>query len=57
MNIQRSEELYTKAEKLMPGGVNSPVRACRNVGKTPLFIDRRNKGSGKRSDFRSVPRG
>ena len=40
MNIQRSEELYTKAEKLMPGGVNSPVRACRNVGKTPLFIDR-----------------
>ena len=39
MNIQRSEELYTKAEKLMPGGVNSPVRACRNVGKTPLFID------------------
>ena len=40
MNTQLSKELYTKAEKLMPGGVNSPVRACRNVGKTPLFIDR-----------------
>lgn len=39
MNTQLSKELYTKAEKLMPGGVNSPVRACRNVGKTPLFID------------------
>ena len=40
MNTQLSKELYAKAEKLMPGGVNSPVRACRNVGKTPLFIDR-----------------
>ena len=40
MNIQRSEGLYKKACSLMPGGVNSPVRACRNVGKTPLFIDR-----------------
>ena len=40
MNIQKSESLYNKAQKFMPGGVNSPVRACRNVGRTPLFIDR-----------------
>ena len=39
MNTKRSEELYKKALTLMPGGVNSPVRACRNVGRTPLFID------------------
>lgn len=40
MNIKKSENLYGKALNFMPGGVNSPVRACRNVGKTPLFIDR-----------------
>lgn len=33
-----SRELYLKATKLMPGGVNSPVRACRNVDSLPLFI-------------------
>lgn len=40
MNIrtERSEELYKKACEFMPGGVNSPVRACRNVGTVPLFI-------------------
>lgn len=40
MNIKKSESLYNKAQKFMPGGVNSPVRACCNVGRTPLFIDR-----------------
>ncbi|MBR1529231.1 MAG: glutamate-1-semialdehyde 2,1-aminomutase [Oscillospiraceae bacterium] len=39
MKIQESERLYQKALQFMPGGVNSPVRACRNVGRTPLFID------------------
>lgn len=39
MNIQKSEILYKKAINLMPGGVNSPVRACKNVGKTPVFIE------------------
>lgn len=39
MNTDRSNELYKKALEFMPGGVNSPVRACRSVGKTPLFID------------------
>jgi glutamate-1-semialdehyde 2,1-aminomutase len=34
----RSEELFTRAVELMPGGVNSPVRAFRGVGGTPRFI-------------------
>ena len=36
----RSEELFQTASKLMPGGVNSPVRAFKSVGGTPLFIKR-----------------
>ena len=40
----RSASLYEEAEKLMPGGVNSPVRAFKAVGGTPVFI-RRAKGS------------
>jgi glutamate-1-semialdehyde 2,1-aminomutase len=35
-----SEKLYTEASELFPGGVNSPVRAWRNVSGTPLFIVR-----------------
>jgi glutamate-1-semialdehyde 2,1-aminomutase len=35
----KSNLLYEKSEKLMPGGVNSPVRAFRAVNRTPLFID------------------
>lgn len=35
----RSCELFTKACELIPGGVNSPVRACKNVDSIPLFID------------------
>ncbi|MBD5627725.1 MAG: glutamate-1-semialdehyde 2,1-aminomutase [Desulfovibrio sp.] len=34
----RSRELYEAALALIPGGVNSPVRACRNVESLPLFI-------------------
>lgn len=33
-----STELFTKAQTLIPGGVNSPVRAFKNVGGTPLFF-------------------
>src|ERR687894_2673095 len=33
-----SEKLFEVAQKLMPGGVNSPVRAFRGVGGTPRFI-------------------
>ena len=35
-----SEELFAKARKVIPGGVNSPVRACRSVGMNPVFIQR-----------------
>src|ERR1041384_1899611 len=38
MQQSKSEELFSKALELMPGGVNSPVRAFRGVGGTPLFI-------------------
>lgn len=34
----RSEELFREACELIPGGVNSPVRACHNVDSLPLFI-------------------
>jgi len=40
MNLQRSELLYQQALACIPGGVNSPVRACKSVGADPLFIDR-----------------
>ena len=33
-----SSKLFARAKELMPGGVNSPVRAFRGVGGTPLFI-------------------
>lgn len=34
----RSQKLFAEAQKIIPGGVNSPVRACRNVHADPLFI-------------------
>ncbi len=34
----RSAELYRRALELMPGGVNSPVRAMRAIGREPLFV-------------------
>ena len=40
MNTERSQQLYERACEFMPGGVNSPVRACRSVGMSPLFISR-----------------
>ena len=36
----RSSELFARAQKRIPGGVNSPVRAFRNVGGDPFFVDR-----------------
>jgi glutamate-1-semialdehyde 2,1-aminomutase len=36
----RSTELYRRALDLMPGGVNSPVRAMRSIGRDPIFIAR-----------------
>ena len=40
MTHPRSEELYARASRLIPGGVNSPVRAFRAVGGAPLFFTR-----------------
>ena len=40
MHTECSEELYSRAKELMPGGVNSPVRAFLSVGGTPRFIRR-----------------
>src|SRR5690606_38918138 len=37
-NISRSIEAFSKAKELIPGGVNSPVRAIKSVGGNPLFI-------------------
>jgi len=36
----KSRQLYQRALKLIPGGVNSPVRACKSVGADPLFIQK-----------------
>ncbi|MFM7813257.1 MAG: aminotransferase class III-fold pyridoxal phosphate-dependent enzyme, partial [Flavobacteriales bacterium] len=43
MNTTQSAQLFEEAQKLFPGGVNSPVRAFRSVGGTPLFFK---KGAG-----------
>ncbi len=39
MNINKSISLFQQAQELLPGGVDSPVRAFRAVGGQPLFID------------------
>src|SRR3954465_3449488 len=39
----RSAELYQRALEVMPGGVNSPVRAMRQIGRDPIFVE---KGEG-----------
>lgn len=40
MNHQKSSDLFTKAKQVIPGGVNSPVRAFKSVGCEPIFISR-----------------
>jgi glutamate-1-semialdehyde 2,1-aminomutase len=40
MLYQRSSQLFAAAEKVIPGGVNSPVRAFKGVGGTPIFVSR-----------------
>lgn len=44
-NTSKSQALFERASQLIPGGVNSPVRAFRSVGMTPLYIER---GRGSR---------
>ncbi|MFN0247885.1 MAG: glutamate-1-semialdehyde 2,1-aminomutase [Kofleriaceae bacterium] len=38
MSIDRSKAIFERAKAIIPGGVNSPVRACRSVGADPVFI-------------------
>lgn len=45
MKISQSQQLFEKARQLFPGGVNSPVRAFKSVGGTPIFIQ---KGKGSK---------
>jgi glutamate-1-semialdehyde 2,1-aminomutase len=45
MNISNSKLYFKKAQELIPGGVNSPVRACKSVGCDPLFVK---KASGSK---------
>ncbi|HET9057746.1 MAG TPA: glutamate-1-semialdehyde 2,1-aminomutase [Chitinophagaceae bacterium] len=40
MNISKSKALFERAQKSIPGGVNSPVRAFKSVGGTPLFMQK-----------------
>ncbi len=37
-DTSRSSELYQRAQRVLPGGVNSPVRAMRSIGRDPVFI-------------------
>ena len=36
--MNKSQQLYTQAEAIIPGGVNSPVRAFKGVGGSPIFF-------------------
>ncbi len=40
MQYQRSSNLFKEAQAVIPGGVNSPVRAFKSVGGTPIFVER-----------------
>ena len=40
MRYERSSKLFHEAKKIIPGGVNSPVRAFKSVGGTPIFIEK-----------------
>ncbi|HKF37601.1 MAG TPA: glutamate-1-semialdehyde 2,1-aminomutase, partial [Ktedonobacteraceae bacterium] len=42
LSLTQSHALFEEAQELLPGGVNSPVRAFRGVGGDPVFIDRAN---------------
>ena len=43
MSRSKSENLFREAQNLIPGGVNSPVRACGSVGGQPVFIEKGDK--------------
>ncbi len=43
MSTSNSEALFKQAQACIPGGVNSPVRACGSVGGQPIFIEKGDK--------------
>ncbi|MCC6395379.1 MAG: aspartate aminotransferase family protein, partial [Bacteroidetes bacterium] len=45
LNSHKSDTLFDRAKPVIPGGVNSPVRAYKSVGRNPLFIT---KASGSK---------
>ena len=47
----RSSELFARALNRIPGGVNSPVRAFRGLGRDPFFVDRAQHASIWDADF------
>ena len=40
MRTNKSARLFSRAQQILPGGVDSPVRAFKSVGATPLFVER-----------------
>lgn len=40
MNSEKGKQLFERAEKVIPGGVHSPVRSCKHVGMNPLYFER-----------------
>ena len=51
MDTSKSKTAFDEAKKYIPGGVNSPVRAFKNVGTYPLFIERANGSKFKELPF------
>ena len=48
MKTKNSKELFKKSKEHIAGGVNSPVRAFKSVGGTPIFFKKSNKYSYKK---------
>ena len=40
LQYKRSSELFKQAQEVLPGGVNSPVRAFNAVGGTPIYVEK-----------------
>jgi len=52
-DVRNSKELFEAAQRVIPGGVNSPVRAFRGVGGTPIFVERAEGARVEDADGRS----
>lgn len=52
--MNRSQDLFARAQKLIPGGVNSPVRAFRSVGGAPFFVTKANGATLTDADGREL---